>query len=156
MREMFAEGVKKCDATEEIGLYVPHGKCTLNQCANLVSGLQEQNFLYGKGLLEQLNLANWALFLVTILKSRPIDIWTLCHIHERAFRRRYAECKECVCQVQVGLPVGKCSRFCSRWGINIPGDILIQTIEGKSNGDIFAPFFVVGLEFVKFLPRVLY
>jgi hypothetical protein len=37
MREIFVKGVKKCNAIEEISLYVSHGKCMLNQCANLVS-----------------------------------------------------------------------------------------------------------------------
>jgi hypothetical protein len=45
MREMFAKGVKKCNATEEVSLYVSHGKCMLNQLANLVSSLWEQNSL---------------------------------------------------------------------------------------------------------------
>jgi hypothetical protein len=40
-----AKGVKKCDATEEVSLYVSHGKCTLNQHTNLVSSFWEQNSL---------------------------------------------------------------------------------------------------------------
>jgi hypothetical protein len=55
MREMFAKGVKKRDATEEVSFYVSHGKCMLNQHTNLVSGFWERNSLgalYGKSSLE--------------------------------------------------------------------------------------------------------
>jgi hypothetical protein len=73
---------------------------------------------------------------------------------ERESVRNIKEDKSRGVPLTVGLPVEKRSRFYSTF--NISGDILIQVIEGKSNGDILAPFSVVGLEFVKFLPRVLY
>jgi hypothetical protein len=55
MGEMFAKGVKKRDATEEVSFYISHGKCMLNQSTNFVSGFWERNSLgasYGKSLLE--------------------------------------------------------------------------------------------------------
>jgi hypothetical protein len=39
------DGCPLTDATEEVSLYVSHGKCTLNQHTNLVSGFWEQNSL---------------------------------------------------------------------------------------------------------------
>ena len=92
--------------------------------------------------------ADRTFFLVMILKSLPIDIRTFRDINKRVFGGGNARSYESIREVGISFPVRKGTCFSRCGQRNIASDIFIKTIQGKSNSDFLAPFFVGRFEFV--------